>query len=296
LRRLARQQFAAGAHPQALATAMSGLELAPGDEELQKVVGDLSSTARVSVQRARQLAEAAGPAAVTSAGFKDAAARQELAARLGKNRQAGPSLKAYWEAADLFTAVAAQAKGPAAADLRRSPPATVPAPPVVAPPSAAAATPTPAAGVTGPPAAAPPAATPPPASDRPATTATPSVPAPPPQTAPRPPAAPGPADESLIRSTLQNYVQAYSDLDAGAVKRTFPGIDAPALSQAFAQMRAQRIQIEREQVVVSGTTATVTCQVRQHFEPKAGRVSDSVVTATFALQKTAGGWVIVQRR
>jgi hypothetical protein len=47
---------------------------------------------------------------------------------------------------------------------------------------------------------------------------------------------------------------------------------------------------------VSGATATVTCQVRQHFEPKAGRASDSTVTATFSLQKSDGNWVILQRR
>jgi hypothetical protein len=36
--------------------------------------------------------------------------------------------------------------------------------------------------------------------------------------------------------------------------------------------------------------------VRNHFEPKAGRASDSVISATFTLQKSGAGWVIVQRR
>ena len=60
-------------------------------------------------------------------------------------------------------------------------------------------------------------------------------------------------------------------------------------------MGSQRIQIVSEQISVTGTTATVTCQVRQHFEPKAGRAIDSVVNATFRLQKTGTGWVIVER-
>jgi hypothetical protein len=145
LRRLARQQLAAGARPQALATAMSGLKLAPADKELQRVMSDLSSTARTSAQRAHQLAQAAGPAAVASSQFKDGAARQELAARLGRDRQVEPSLRAYWEAADLFAAAAAEAK-------------TSPLPPAVAPPTTAP--PGPPVSVSGPPAPAPPAATP----------------------------------------------------------------------------------------------------------------------------------------
>jgi SnoaL-like domain len=290
LRRLARQQFAAGTHPQALATAMSGLKLAPADGELQRVVSDLSSAARASVQRARQAAQAAGPAAVASAGFKDAAARQELAARLARNRQVEPSLKTYWEAADLFTAAAAQARTSAPPDLRPSTPAPT-SPPPAATPTGAASTQPPAAAVSPPPAA-PPAAVPPPATERPTP---PQTSAAPPPTPPRPQVPPV-SEESLIRSTLQSYVRAYTKLDVDAVKRTFPSVDAAALSQAFAQMRAQRIEIEVAQISTSGATATARCQMRQHFEPKAGRVNDSVVNASFTLQKTPAGWVIVQRR
>jgi tetratricopeptide (TPR) repeat protein len=316
LRRLARQQLVAGAHPQALATAMSGLRLAPKDRDLLRVVNDISTSARASVQRARQSAEAAGPAAVASGAFKDASARQELAARLERNRQTEPSLKAYLEAADLFTTAAAQARRPATTEQRTSPPppalsapppaastpATGSAPPAGAP-TGATATQTP--GVVAP---APPRETPPTASERPAPPATPPAPpaaAPaqtplrssaPPATAQTPPVAPAANDENLIRAVLQAYAQAYSALDVDAVRRVYPAVDAAALTQNFGQMRTQRIQIVNEQVAVTGTTATVTCQVRNHFEPKAGRVSDPVVNATFRLQKTGGNWVIVQRR
>jgi eukaryotic-like serine/threonine-protein kinase len=297
LRRLARQQLAAGARPQALATAMSGLELAPRDKELTRVVNDLSNTARTSAQRSRQLAQAAGPAAVASPQFRDAEARQDLAARLGKDRQVENSLRAYWEAADLFAAAAAAGKSSAAADPKKGQPTATP-PPAPAVASVGATAPqTPAVSVSAPPASAPPAATTP-AIERPASPTTPPAPATSPQAPPpaRRPVAPAANEENLIRSTLQTYVQAYSTLDAGMVKRVFPAVDATALAQAFAQMRSQHIEIEREQIAVAATTATVTCQVRQHFEPKAGRVNDSVVTATFALQKTGAGWVIVQRR
>jgi ketosteroid isomerase-like protein len=294
LRRLARQQFAAGTYPQALATAMSGLRLAPADDELQRVVSDLSNAARASVQRARQAAQAAGPAVVASPGFKDATARQELAARLARNRQVESSVKMYLEAADLFTAAATQARSAPPADSRATPPAPSNAPPAAAPPAASASTQPPA--VTGPPAAAPQAAAPPPATERPTPPQTSPVPAAPPQAAPSRPPVQTPNDESLIRSTLQAYVQAYTNLDVNAVKRTYPAVDAAALSQAFDQMRSQRIDIEVAQVTASGNTATARCQVRQHFEPKAGRVNDSVVTATFSLQKTPAGWVILQRR
>ena len=307
LRRSARQQFAAGAHSQALATAVSGLRLAPKDGDLLRVVNDISTAARASAQSARQSAQAAGPAAVASAAFKDAVARQDLAARLARNRQVEPSLKAYLEAADLFTAAAAQGRRSTTAEQRPSPPP----PASSAPPAVAATTETPGAGVTGPPRGAPPADTPPAASERPAPPVAPSTPpaAPPTQTPPQPsvpaatpqpqqppPVAQSANDESLIRSTLQAYAQALSALDPAAVLRVYPSLDGTALTRNFEQMRSQRIQIENAQISMTGTTtATVTCQVRNHFEPKAGRASDSIGPATFRLQKTGAGWVIVQR-
>ena len=103
-------------------------------------------------------------------------------------------------------------------------------------------------------------------------------------------------EESSVRATLRAYEQGFSALDAAAVQRVFPGVDARALGQGFNQMRAQRVQVVVGQISVAGSTATVTAEVRSHFEPKAGRATDATVNATFRLQKVAGAWVIVERR
>ena len=97
-------------------------------------------------------------------------------------------------------------------------------------------------------------------------------------------------------AALRAYEEAYSTLDIDAVIAVFPSVAAAPLAQGFAQMKAQRVQILVEQLSVSGTTATVMCQVRQRFEPKAGRANETTVNATFRLQKSNGVWVIVDRR
>jgi ketosteroid isomerase-like protein len=105
-----------------------------------------------------------------------------------------------------------------------------------------------------------------------------------------------PAEEAAVAAVLRAYEEAYSTLDIDAVIKVYPRVAAAPLAQGFAQMKAQRVQILVDQLSVSGTTATVTCQVRQRFEPKAGRANEATVNATFRLQKSGGVWVIVDRR
>jgi hypothetical protein len=93
-------------------------------------------------------------------------------------------------------------------------------------------------------------------------------------------------EEAAIASALRAYEHAYSTLDIDGVIAVFPSVNVALLAQGFTQMKAQRVQILGARFLVSGNTATVTCQVRQRFEPKAGRPSETTVNATFRLQKT----------
>jgi ketosteroid isomerase-like protein len=294
LRALARQQLQAGAREQALGTATAGLKLTPDDRELRRVLDELATEARATTQRAREVASSAG-AGTTSRTFQEGLSKERQAARLERQNQRAGSLKAYWEATDLFTKAGAQAR---AANTNAAG-STAPASPSTAAPAPAPSPPPTSATPVEPPQPEPqkPPVTPAPPAPQPAQPAVapsnPAVQAPPPQPTP---ADRGPNDEAAIRATLRAYAQAFSALDVAAVQKVFPGVDARGLAQSFAQMRQQRVEIVVNQISVSGSTATVTSEVQSHFEPKAGRATDTTVNATFRLQKAGGGWIIAARR
>jgi serine/threonine-protein kinase len=123
-----------------------------------------------------------------------------------------------------------------------------------------------------------------------------SRPAPVPES-PAPPAAPAVADdEPAIRSVLRAYERAMSELDAEAVKRVYPAINAGDLTRAFGQLREQTVSIRNERIKVSGNTAVVICTVVQSFTPRVGVGRDTSGNAEFTMQKGAAGWVITARR
>ena len=168
---------------------------------------------------------------------------------------------------------------------------------ISAAPAQPPAPPPPAPTESSPPIAPPPA--PQPAPQPPPVVTTPpvaSAPKPEPQA---PPSAPKPApidEEAAVRATLRAYERAYSSLDAQAVKRIFPNVNADALGRAFAQLREQSVVIRNERVKVTGTTATVSGTVTQSFTPRVGSRGQTSVDAQFQLQKTEAGWIITERR
>jgi ketosteroid isomerase-like protein len=116
---------------------------------------------------------------------------------------------------------------------------------------------------------------------------------PPPQAAPPPPAVP---NDQAIRNVLQAYADAYSRLDANAVRRVFPSANEQALRQAFSGMKSFQVQIQDAQINVSGSTATVTCTWASTFSGTVGGVQRASPKITLRLQKTGDSWVIVDRR
>jgi hypothetical protein len=167
-------------------------------------------------------------------------------------------------------APASPAEAPSVALASPSPavaPATAPAPP----PVAAAASPL------------PPAAEPVPAP--PVVTARPTVavPAPPP-------------DETLaVRRVLTAYQSAYTRLDARAAAEVYPVLDVRALTRAFGDLQSQRVDFERCDIDVAGTTsARASCVGRAAFVRKVGSQTPVVEPRRWAfdLQKGTNGWRI----
>ena len=124
----------------------------------------------------------------------------------------------------------------------------------------------------------------------------------PPVAVPEPPVAPpqgprpGASEQTLILAVLREYAAAYEKLDADAVVRVFPSVNAGALSKSFSALKSQRVEVSNERVQVDGATAVVRCRVLQTFDPRIGDGRTFTVNAEFRLQKSGNRWVIVERR
>ena len=73
-----------------------------------------------------------------------------------------------------------------------------------------------------------------------------------------------------IESVLKNYADAFSARDVGAAKSVWPGVDERALARAFDGLREQRLELERCEISIKGSTATATCVGTARYRPKVG--------------------------
>lgn len=99
--------------------------------------------------------------------------------------------------------------------------------------------------------------------------------------------------DPAVRDTLQRYISALESLDADAVKKVQPSIDADGLRRAFSEMRSLDVEIDTIRVLSADrTTARVSCRVTQTLTPKAGSRQKSTVTRVLRLRRQDAGWVI----
>ncbi len=319
LRQLVRRQYAAGERQQALASATTGLSLRAEDRDLRNFLLQALRDARAETAAARAQATASGAsAAAASPTYQDGEQRAREAARLAATAPSPEAIRAYWIATDLFTKAATEGRIAALRPATTVPPAaptspspaparpsqSSPLPPTPAPPDARPAAerqppvqpPTVSPATTTVPAptpAAPPAPAP---TTAPPLVQTPSSPAVQPPTTVAPPARAPVSEEPAIRAVLRTYADGYSTLDVRAVQRAFPGVNAASLQRTFSQTKSQTVKIIGEQIQVNGTTATVTCIWQMIFEGQVGGVQRASPRVLLTLQKTAGGWIIIDRR
>jgi ketosteroid isomerase-like protein len=95
---------------------------------------------------------------------------------------------------------------------------------------------------------------------------------------------------------VQAYAEAYSHLDADAAMRFFPTADAGLLRSSFSQLKSQRVQIENEEIKVTGSTAVVSCTWDASVLGVVGGQHRDARKTTLTLQKSGNAWVIVARR
>jgi ketosteroid isomerase-like protein len=221
--------------------------------------------------------------------FMEAERRAQEAARLSATGPSADSIRAYWTAADSMQRAAADAR--TRAGRGTAPPAAAPAGPSSEPnqverPVQAPVQPRPPVDTTTPGAVAT-------APSGPATSAPPERPAAVPPSAP---ARVQISDEEAIRAVLASYADAYSRLDANAVRAVYPSADVAALQRQFTQMRSQRVQIQGEQIQINGATARVSCTWQVVFQGSAGAAKREAPRILLTFQRTGDAWVIVNRR
>ena len=100
--------------------------------------------------------------------------------------------------------------------------------------------------------------------------------------------------EAGIRDLFQQYSAGFESLDALAIKKVQPSIDAENLKSAFKEMRALEVTIDELRVLsADGAVTRVSCRVTQTLTPKAGSKRTVAVTRVIRLRKLQSGvWII----
>ncbi len=102
------------------------------------------------------------------------------------------------------------------------------------------------------------------------------------------------ADEQAITATLGDYARGYTSLNAAAVRRVWPTVNEEELSNAFAQLAAQRVTFTNCVVTVRGLHASAFCRGTARYVPKVGDRAPLEVARVwqFSLRKRIDQWTI----
>jgi hypothetical protein len=106
-----------------------------------------------------------------------------------------------------------------------------------------------------------------------------------------------PAQDAVVRTVLDRYAAAYSDLDVDAAARVWPNVNRGALTRAFDSLTSQRVSLGNCRIDVAGVTAQARCAGSATWKPKVGAGSRTETrTWTFELARDSGEWQIVGAR
>jgi hypothetical protein len=97
-----------------------------------------------------------------------------------------------------------------------------------------------------------------------------------------------------VTAALNQYVRAYSRLDAGAARAVWPSVDERALSNAFAGLASQALDFDDCAIDVRGSAAQAVCHGTASYVPKVGsdRPRTEPRTWRFELRRDGDGWLI----
>ena len=103
-------------------------------------------------------------------------------------------------------------------------------------------------------------------------------------------------ETAAVRAALTKYANAYTDLDAAAVRAVWPSVDQAGLRRAFSALDAQQVTFDRCDVQVTGAAGRATCAGTTMWRPKIGGGSarEQNRTWNFVLKNAGGSWQIVK--
>ncbi len=103
-------------------------------------------------------------------------------------------------------------------------------------------------------------------------------------------------EAAAVRAALAKYANAYTDLDAAAVRAVWPTVDQGGLRRAFSALDAQQVTFDRCDVQVTGAAGRATCAGTAMWRPKIGGGSarEQNRTWNFVLKNAGGSWQIVK--
>jgi hypothetical protein len=104
-----------------------------------------------------------------------------------------------------------------------------------------------------------------------------------------------PASETgAIQTVLGRYRTAFRDLDAGAARAIWPGVDAKALGKAFESLERQDLIFNSCQIAVRDIRAVASCDGTARYVPRIGNRDphDERRSWEFKLRKVDDVWLI----
>jgi serine/threonine protein kinase len=235
-------------------------------------------TVRTTVLRTREQAAASGSAAGAET-YRAGENQLARANRLAAGGQPVESLRALWQAADLYSRSLATPGSPVTVLAEPRPAATSDL--TIASSGVPQLGPEAVEGVRPPPATAAPVTssrTEPPLAAMPAPTRR------------------APSDSEAILDTLRRYDASYESLDVAALLKVFPSLgndQVEQLRRTFAGMATYEIDSSISRVTVANNGATVLARVARRMTPRVGRAVVSDVEMEFRLQRAGADWVIV---
>jgi hypothetical protein len=101
-------------------------------------------------------------------------------------------------------------------------------------------------------------------------------------------------DEDRIRTTLAQWRDAYSQLDASAAREVWPSVDMRALERAFQALKSQDLSFDHCDFTVNGSRAQAACTGRASYVPRVGNTSPKTNARewTFELTRSDDRWTI----
>jgi hypothetical protein len=102
------------------------------------------------------------------------------------------------------------------------------------------------------------------------------------------------ADTGAINTALHRYRNAFSALDAGAVRAVWPMVNAKAIEKAFDQLQQQTLEFNVCATEMTGARALVWCAGNARYVPRVGNKTPrtEALEWTFSLRKVDQAWLI----